>query len=225
MDMHSHLIPGIDDGSKNVDESIMMIKALLDLGFSRIITTPHILPGYFLNTKADIVLEAKNLQKHIEAEGLGIELLVAAEYYTDEHLLDLLEKDELLPLPGKHLLFELPVVDPPHNLHDYIFAMQTRGYIPLLAHPERYVYAYRDRTFLKDMRGLGVKFQMNILSLSGAYGQGPSTLATDLLDKGWYDFAATDLHNPSQVQALHEALHVMPHYEFANKELKSADGI
>ena len=117
----------------------------------------------------------------------------------DEYFLKRMDRGPLLSLPGNYLLFEFPVMDAPGNTHEVIFEMQTRGYKPVLAHPERYRYFFNSIELARKLKELGVFFQLNIMSLTGQYGKGPRMLAGEFLKKGWYDFCCNGLASANPI--------------------------
>jgi protein-tyrosine phosphatase len=192
-DIHSHLIPGIDDGVKTNDEAAAVIRKLTDLGFTKFITTPHINHAY-KNTPAIILNGLANLREFLASSGMQVEIAAAAEYYLDDNVLDALEQKQPLLTFGKdHLLFETNFLSEPLFMKDFIFKAITQGYRPLLAHPER--YAYFTLAKAEEYRSRGALLQVNLLSLSGFYSAPVQKMAEKLIDKGWVDFLGSDCHN------------------------------
>ena len=139
--MHSHLIAGIDDGAKTVEDAIEMIKALKKMGFKKIISTPHIFGDYYPNTPENIRSGLITLKAALTDAGVDIELEVAAEYYVDDYFENLLETNvELLSFSDQKILIEFSTFSEPVNIHNTLFTLNTKGYHPILAHPERYLY-------------------------------------------------------------------------------------
>lgn len=203
VDMHSHLIPGIDDGSPDIETSIKLIKGFVELGYKKIITTPHVLWEIYPNTTDAILKGAEKLKEAIAQEGLDIELHVAAEYFMDEHFVDLLrQKAPLLTLGGKMVLVEFSMANVPLDLQQVIFDLQMQDYQPVLAHPERYTYLSQRTDLLEDLKNAGCFFQLNLLSLTGYYGGSVQDLAEFLLKNNYYDFAGTDLHHERHLTLL-----------------------
>ncbi len=203
VDMHSHLLPGIDDGSPDLDTSLQLIRGLKNLGFSKLITTPHIFSDMYPNTRQGILEKLALVQQAVAAENLDIEIQAAAEYFLDEHVEQLLAKNEpLLTISGKMVLVEFSMAYPPHSLKNILFEMQMQGYQPIIAHPERYIYLEREKPFYDELKDLGCLFQLNILSLSGHYGKSSLELAQYLIKKGYYDLAGTDLHQVRHLESL-----------------------
>jgi tyrosine-protein phosphatase YwqE len=202
-DMHSHLLPGIDDGSPDMSTSLQLIRGLKGLGYKKIITTPHVLWEIYPNTRETIVNKQQEVQKEIEAAGIDIEFKAAAEYFIDDHFADQLKnKVPLLTISANMVLVEFSMVNMPMDLQEVLFEMQLQNYQPILAHPERYSFLLRKKEVFDELKNAGCLFQLNLLSLSGHYGEGIQQLAESLLKKGYYDYAGTDLHHHRHLSLL-----------------------
>lgn len=204
VDMHSHLIPGIDDGSKSLEESVSLVKDFVDLGYKKIITTPHIMGDFFKNTKETIYPGLKTLREKLIEEGIHIEIEAAAEYYLDEWFIEKLDKDEpLLSFGKRYLLFETSYMNASSQLHQAIFKLRSLGYIPILAHPERYTYLYAEGfDAFKKIYDMGVLFQINLNSLAGYYSKPAKVFAEKLIDNKMVDFVGTDCHGQRHIDVL-----------------------
>jgi tyrosine-protein phosphatase YwqE len=203
VDMHSHLIPGIDDGSPDMASSIALIREMQQLGYRKIITTPHILSGLYPNTTEIILSGLDDLRKELAAQQMDIEVYAAAEYFIDEHFQEQLKaKAPLLTLKDNLVLVEFSMITAPLDLQDVLFEMQLQHYQPIIAHPERYVYLRSRMEFFEELKNAGAQFQLNLLSITGHYGAHVRELAEYLLQKGMYDYAATDLHGPRHIEKL-----------------------
>ena len=205
-DMHAHWIPGIDDGAKTVEDSLAMLQGLASLGFSTLIATPHIMADYYRNTPECIREGLEKVREAAQAAGLSLRLEAAAEYYLDEQFVALLEKGNMLSFGKDYLLFELSYVNRPSNLQTAIFQIQTHGYQPVLAHPERYPYFGEDGnlTPFREMAEQGVLLQLNLGSLTGQHGPFARHLARELVDAQLVHFAGTDVHRASQTRDLEQ---------------------
>lgn len=204
-DMHSHLIPGIDDGSRDMETSLQLIKGMQELGYSKIITTPHILWDMYKNTSEIIVEKLATLQKAVKDAGIDVEINAAAEYYLDEHVEELLkQKKPLLTIHKNWVLSEFSLAFPSHGLKSILFEMQMQGYQPVIAHPERYIYMKDTKEFYDELKDSGCLFQLNLPSLGGFYGRSVQELANYLVKKEYYDLIGTDLHNERYLDALHD---------------------
>lgn len=202
-DMHSHLIPGIDDGSPDIDMSLRLIRGMKKLGYSKLITTPHITWDMFKNTRETILGGLDKLRTAIEQEGLQIEVRAAAEYFLDDHVTELLKNNEpLLTLSGNMVLVEFSMAFPSFSAKGLLFDLQMKGYQPVLAHPERYQYLENNKEFFDELKTLGCLFQLNLLSLTNYYGRSVHALAQYLIKKGYYNLAGTDLHHLQHLNRL-----------------------
>jgi tyrosine-protein phosphatase YwqE len=202
-DMHSHLIPGIDDGSSDLDTSIRLIRGLSELGFRKIITTPHVNWDHFPNTPEIIMAGYEKVQAEFGKHGIDVEFHAAAEYQMDEHFSSELSQGRpLLTLTRNWVLVELSFAIPSMNLQSLLFELQIKGYQPVLAHPERYLYFGADKSWYDRIRDSGCLFQVNLLSLAGHYGKGPQQLAGYLVKKKYVDLFGTDLHHEGHLAAL-----------------------
>jgi protein-tyrosine phosphatase len=205
-DMHSHLLPGIDDGSPDIENSIQLKKGLEDLGYQQFITTPHIMWDMYKNTAETIGNALQNLQRESGQNNIR----AAAEYFMDDYFDELLEKDQpLLTINGKRVLVEFSFVAAPLDLKEQLFKMQIKGYEPVLAHPERYTYFAGNKSLFDDFKSMGCLFQLNLLSLSGYYGKVPQELAAYLISKDYIDFAGTDLHHQRHLDTLRAGKGIM----------------
>ncbi len=205
VDMHSHLIPAIDDGAKNLEESLTLIKGLVEMGFSKIITTPHIMNEYYPNTPEIIRSGLDVLRQATEQAGVEVEIAAAAEYFIDETFEALLQsKAPLLCFGKKHILVEQSMLFPTNNLQQVLFLLNTQGYQPIVAHPERYIYYANDFKQFDILKSYGCRFQLNLLSLAGYYGKPQQQLALKLLRANMIDFVGTDLHHQRHLQALQQ---------------------
>jgi protein-tyrosine phosphatase len=203
-DMHSHLLPGIDDGAPDLEASLQLIRGMEALGYRKLITTPHILWDMYKNTPEKILRAFDTVQEALVKEGIGVELKAAAEYYIDEHVEGLLtRKEKLLTLGDNMVLVEFSMIHAPMGVKEVLFEMQMQGYQPIVAHPERYAYLSRNKEFYDELKEAGCLFQLNILSLTGGYGRTVTELAQYLLKHDFYNFVGTDLHHSRHLDALH----------------------
>ncbi len=213
MDMHSHLLAGLDDGVKSLEEAKEVIKDLAEMGFEKLITTPHIMNDTYRNDAKGIQNGLVELQQHLAKNSINIKLQAAAEYYLDEFLYArIINKQPLLTFGDKYLLFETNFISEPLQMKEFIFQASSQGYRLVLAHPERYGYLTMEKA--EDFRNRGVLFQLNSLSIGGAYSKSVQKMAIQLIDKGWVDFLGSDCHNAVQSKML-KALQKNKHYQRA----------
>jgi tyrosine-protein phosphatase YwqE len=202
-DMHSHLIPGVDDGSPDLATSLQLIRGMYELGYKKIITTPHVMRDMYKNSPETILPKLDLLREALIHEGLGVEIQAAAEYFLDEDVEELLRNNKkLLTISGNLVLTEFSLAWHQHNIKEILFEMQMRGYQPVIAHPERYIYLQNNKAFYDELKDIGCLFQLNILSLGGHYGKSVQELAQHLIKMNYYDLAGTDLHHARHLKAL-----------------------
>lgn len=206
VDIHSHLIPGIDDGAQTIEETIKIIKEFEKLGYKKIVTTPHIMSDYYKNTPEIILNGLKNVREAVSKQGLNIEIEAAAEYNLDADFEKLIDKGELLKFGENYLLFELPFFQEPPMLNDIIWKLQTKEYLPVLAHVERYTFWFSNWERIKELKDRGVLFQLNINSLTGHYGPEVKKLGEKLIDNNYVDFLGSDCHNINHVNLMKKAI-------------------
>ncbi|MEZ0485094.1 tyrosine-protein phosphatase [Fibrella aquatica] len=207
VDMHSHLIPDIDDGVKSLDETLICLKQFAEWGIRKVITTPHVSRDWYPNTPAIMQEGLARVQALIDEHQLPITLELAAEYLLDDFFIEQLNRGELLTFGEKrYLLVETGWSAPPYQLTDMLFRIQTRGYVPVLAHPERYKYYHTDREALAQLRETGCLFQLNWMSLSGRYGSQVERQARFLLERKWVSFIGSDLHRSHDLKTMKNLL-------------------
>lgn len=207
IDMHSHLLPGIDDGAPDTEASIALIKSLQALGFRKLITTPHIMSDLYRNSPEIIVTLLEHIQALIKQEKIDIQIDAAAEYYLDEHLMaKVLAGEKLLSFGNKYVLFETNFLNAPLNMNEFVFQLSIQGYKPVLAHPERYIYFYKRFDLMENLLNRGVYFQLNINSLSGYYSKEALYMAKELIKRRWVHFLGTDCHHEQHVEILRKVM-------------------
>ncbi len=204
VDMHSHLLPGIDDGSPDAETSVTFIKALMKLGYQKFITTPHIYPDLYPNTRETILAAHQILTAKLQQENINVEIIPAAEYFIDDLFADRLQKDEpLLTLHKNWVLVEVSFMSPPPDLNTILFNMIVKGYQPVLAHPERYSFYHSKKEIYHRFKDQGCMLQVNLLSLSGYYGKGAQEAAQYMVKEKIVDLIGTDLHHQRHLDAMH----------------------
>lgn len=203
VDMHSHLIPGIDDGSKTVEESLELIRILQGFGLKKLIMTPHVMSEFYRNTPEIIHEGLMKMRKAVANEGIDIELEAAAEYYMDEIFFEKIEKNQKLLTFGENkVLVETGFLSKPQILIETFFRMEMAGYQPVFAHPERYLYLQHDADLLDSLADRNIFFQLNLLSLTGYYSKPIKKFAEKLIDRGLIKVVGTDCHNIRYLEAL-----------------------
>ena len=203
VDMHSHLIPGIDDGSKSMEESLQLLRRLADFGLEKIITTPHIMSEYYKNTPEIIRMGLEDLRKAAKQEGIKIQIDAAAEYYIDEIFLEKVKAGEdLLTFGNQYILVETGFINKPQMLLDIFFHLEMAGYKPILAHPERYQYLLVDKKLQEELIDRKLLFQVNLLSLTGFYSKQVKEFGESLIERGVVPLLGTDCHNSRYLDML-----------------------
>jgi tyrosine-protein phosphatase YwqE len=204
-DMHSHLIPGIDDGAKDLEESLSLVRSLHEAGYRKMITTPHIFWDLYKNDSATILRGAEILNTAIKKEGLSCEVIPAAEYYLDDHFEKLIEQNDLLSFGDKYILFEISFVAEPPSFKRALFNLRLLGYKPILAHPERYEYWNTHFSKYEELAEQDVHLQLNINSLTGQYGQSVKRTAERMISEGLITFLGTDCHHSGHIDLMKQA--------------------
>lgn len=213
VDMHSHLLPGIDDGAKTLEDSENIIRKLMELGFTKLITSPHVHELY-RNSHQTILGKLNALRSYLKEKKINIQLETIAEYSLDEWLMHRVEEQSpLLTFHKKHLLFETNFFAEPLVLNDFIFKISSQGYIPVLAHPERYMYLLNNVPRIEDLLARGVLFQINSTSLAGLYGPVVEKLAKFLVDQKFVHLVGSDCHTLYQADMLQKALKTKHYYK------------
>lgn len=223
-DMHSHFLPGIDDGAKNIEDSLNLLRSMADMGYKNIITTPHVMIDYYPNTTQTIQNALQQAQNVLKENNIDIQLRAAAEYYIDEYFTQLIEKEPLLTIYKNEVLVEFSMLFETPILAQTLFSMQTAGYKPIIAHPERYVFFHRDINKYRELKDRGCLLQMNMLSIAGYYGQNIKMIAEQLLSMGLYDYVGSDAHHEKHIAVLRAMAcsrdyHKITGYPFLNSRL------
>jgi len=204
VDMHSHVLPGIDDGAKNPEESIFLIKKMMELGIKKIIATPHVMADFYKNTPETIGNALEILKAELVKENIDIVVEAAAEHYFDETFEARVDNHKLMTMGDNYALFEFSFVSAPPNYLQVVQKMKKMGYKPILAHPERYPYMGLEK--YKMLHDWGCNLQLNTISLTGYYGKEVKLLAESLVDNQLIDFISSDMHHPRHAAALADAL-------------------
>jgi len=207
VDIHSHLIPGIDDGVKTIDDSIFVLRHLEKLGFKKIITSPHVMADGYKNNP-EIILKGRDLVREaIKANAINIDFDATGEYNIDEGMYEKIEKKELLPFGKNYIMVEMPFLAKPSIMADIIYKLQIAGYNVILAHPERYPYFHEsDFSSYDSLKDRNLLFQINIGSLAGIYGKAAKFTAEKMIDENMVELVGTDLHGAKHLEVLEHCL-------------------
>ncbi len=206
VDVHSHLIPGIDDGSQTMEETIELLTNFQELGYKKVITTPHIMSDYYKNTPEIILGGLEEVRIALKEAGLTITIDAAAEYNLDADFEKIIDTDNLLTFGDQYVLFELPFFQEPPMLNEIVWKLQTKGFRPVLAHVERYSFWFNDWDRVIELKDRGVLFQVNINSLTGHYGPEVKTMAERLIDENLISLVGSDCHNMNHMELTKKAL-------------------
>ena len=200
-DIHSHVLFGIDDGAKTLDDTNYLLHSFIRLGFDKAITTPHTIEHVWNNTRESILKKEEEVKTLAPELTTQLQLKTASEYMMNESFLKLFQSEPLLTLKDKYVLVEMSYLSPPINLYEMIFELQLAGYTPVLAHPERYAFFHQNFPEYKKLKKSGCLFQLNLLSAVGYYGPEVSETAEKILKKGWFDFTGSDAHHKNHIDA------------------------
>lgn len=224
VDMHSHVLPGIDDGAATVEDSVILIRELMDAGIKKVIATPHIMQDYYRNTPETVNAALGVLRAELNRQGIDIPVEAAAEYYFDEYFIKLVDSEADLLTMGndKFLLMEFSFIDPPRSFVNTLQKLKSRGYRVILAHPERYAYYNLDE--LKNLKHWGFLLQLNTISLTGYYGREIKKMAEQLVDNNMVDLISSDMHHVRHAQAFKHSLN-MPYVKrlLSGHQLKNSE--
>ena len=205
-DIHSHILPGIDDGAPDIDTAIILIEGLMKLGVKRSVATPHIISDMYRNDADTINAALTLLKKELAKRKINFEVSAAAEYMMDAYFFELLQrKEKLLTISDNIVLTEFSYATMPNSPEKMSFTIITEGYIPILAHPERYPYYYSNYQMYHHLKDLGFLLQVNLLSLTGYYGKDAFKAANYLLKNDLVSYVATDMHHERHLEGLQEA--------------------
>ena len=208
VDIHSHVLPGIDDGAKTMEDTRFLLDGMAQLGFSKSITTPHTMGNVWDNTSETIkeALEAVHATVPIPAQALNLQ--AASEYFLDEHLMELATQGPLLTLKENYILVEMSYLNAPLQLYDFLFELQLKGYQLILAHPERYSFLHSHKKEYEKLKKAGCMFQLNLLAAVGYYGRDVANTADYLLKEGLYNYVGSDIHHKFHVESFQKKITV-----------------
>ncbi|MEO6732975.1 MAG: CpsB/CapC family capsule biosynthesis tyrosine phosphatase [Ferruginibacter sp.] len=202
-DIHSHILPGIDDGSADIETSLQLVKGIYDLGIRKTVATPHVISDIYRNTPETINAALAELRAACVQADIKIEIEAAAEYMLDDYFLKLLhEEAPLLTIHKNIILTEQSYASSSNNLNEIAFAIMTKGYRPIMAHPERYFYYHDNYESYSHLKDMGFLLQVNLLSLTGYYGKSVAKAAKYLLENDMADFVGTDMHHNRHLNIL-----------------------
>jgi tyrosine-protein phosphatase YwqE len=206
IDIHSHLLPGIDDGAKTFSDTLRLTKALQNFGVTQFITTPHIIQHVWDNTQEQILENKTHTIEQLRQNGINSPFKAAAEYLMDDQFVQLFQSQQLLTLKDNYVLVEMSYINAPIQLYSILFDLRVAGYTPVLAHPERYLFYHKNFNEYEKLKKAGCLFQLNLLSVVGYYGDGIAKTAEQLLQKGMYTYVGSDVHHDNHIAAFDQKL-------------------
>lgn len=201
VDIHSHVLPGIDDGAKNLKDSQFLMESMLSFGFKKCITSPHTMANVYNNTIETINSAKERVENELPELAKKLDLNAASEYYIDENFIENFKSNPLLTIKDNYVLVEMSFLNPPIQLHEYLFELQLAGYQPILAHPERYSFYHSNFKDFEKLKKMGLKFQLNLLSSVGYYGPDVANASDNLLKAGFIDFVGSDIHHKQHIDS------------------------
>ena len=201
IDIHSHILPGIDDGAKNLENSEFLLDAMVALGFKKIITTPHTMKNVWDNSRIEIENTLQLVKEKLPKLSEKLDISCASEYFIDENFIEQFQNEKLLPLKDNYVLVEMSYLNAPIQLYDILFSLQLNGYQPVLAHPERYSFFHSNFKEYEKLKKAGCLFQMNLLSSVGYYGKEVAETANKLLANNLINFVGSDVHHHKHIKA------------------------
>jgi protein-tyrosine phosphatase len=204
IDIHSHLLPGIDDGARTFEDTLRLTQALQGMGISQFITTPHIIQQVWDNTHEQILEKKTATVLELEKNNIRVPFHAAAEYLMDDQFVQLFQSGNLLTLKDNYVLVEISYINAPIQLYSILFDLQIAGYIPVLAHPERYLFYHNNCNEYLKLKRAGCLFQLNLLSVVGYYGAAITKIAEQLLQKGMYTYVGSDVHHDNHIAAFNQ---------------------
>ncbi|GEL12007.1 Tyrosine-protein phosphatase YwqE [Flavobacterium glycines] len=208
IDIHSHLLPGIDDGAKTFEDSLRLTQALKNFGIKQFITTPHIIQHIWENTHDQIIANKNNTVEALRKSNINVPFKAAAEYLMDDQFVRLFQSNDLLTLKDNYVLVEMSYINAPIQLYSILFDLRVAGYTPVLAHPERYLFYHKNFSEYDKLKKAGCLFQLNLLAVVGYYGDNIAKIAESLLQKGMYDFVGSDVHHNNHITAFEQKLKI-----------------
>lgn len=208
IDIHSHLMFGIDDGAQTKEDTLFLIAHLKNMGITNFITTPHTFSGFWDNTSEKILAKEKEVKELFQQNNITNSFKTASEYLLDDHFVELFQNKDILTLKDNYVLVEMSYLNPPIQLYTILFDMQVAGYKPVLAHPERYTFYHKNFEAYKKLKNQGCLFQLNLLSTVGYYGREVQETANKLLKSGMIDFVGSDVHHKKHIEAFDNKLNL-----------------
>lgn len=238
IDMHSHILPNIDDGSKSIEETFNLIKEAQSVGFEAIVSTSHYMEGYYEIDSQEREVWINAIYDNLQAKNINLKLYLGNEIYISENLIKLLEEGKASTINNtSYVLFEIPLNAEPLYLYDIIYQMQQYKIVPILAHPERYSFVQREPELIYDLVQKGVLMQSNYGSIIGQYGKKAQFLVKKLFESKLVHMLGSDVHRQNTIypkipyildiltkeigeEKLNELTNINPKLVLANKRIE-----
>ncbi|MDB5280378.1 MAG: hypothetical protein JWR61_5333 [Ferruginibacter sp.] len=218
-DIHSHILPGIDDGSPDIDTSLQLVRGIYELGIRETVATPHVICDLYRNTPDTIHNALAQLTAACARNSMDIKITAAAEYMLDDYFVQLLKGPApLLTIYNNIILTEQPFASPSPNVHRIAFEIVTSGYRPIMAHPERYHFYHDDYSAYGTLKDIGFLLQVNLLSLTGYYGKPVAKAARYLVENNLADLVGTDMHHTRHLDMLKDKKNLQTLNELLGKK-------
>lgn len=208
IDIHSHVLFGIDDGAQTIEDTSYLLESCRQMGFSRMITTPHTCSSVWENTRNGIETKLDEVHQLVPDLSQALHLKAASEYMLDDSFVALFQEEKLLTLKDNHVLVEMSYINPPIQLFDILFELQVAGYQPVLAHPERYNFYHNNFEAYKKLKKAGCLFQANLLSTVGYYGEHVTKTVEKLFKNDMIDFTGSDIHHKNHIASFSKKVKV-----------------
>jgi tyrosine-protein phosphatase YwqE len=208
IDIHSHVLPKIDDGSKSIEETTILLEKMAKIGFEKCIVTPHTMTNIWDNSSGFIEDTFEKTKRKLPSDLSKMLVKASSEYMMDESFIERLQNQSLLTIKDEIVLVEMSYLNPTLDLKNILFQLQMKGYTPLLAHPERYLYFHNTKKDYALLKDLGCLFQLNLLSTIGYYGKPVADVADYLLSNNLIDFVGSDIHHKRHVDGFQERIKI-----------------
>ena len=207
VDLHCHWLPGIDDGPRDIEDSVAILRCLRAVGMTRVVATPHMRPGLYDNTRPQILAAFERTVPQLKRHSALPAVSVSSEHYFDELVYQRLVAGEGLPLPGgRAVLIEFAGSASPAGLDHRLADLRRCGLLPVIAHPERYQWLWDRPEVLERLIDDGAACVLNAAALVGGNGRRVQNCAEDFLDRGLYHATCSDAHEPEDVTAFADGL-------------------
>ena len=218
-DIHSHILFDVDDGSSSIEESIELLKKMSEVGFNKIILTPHYIESSdYTSENEEKLQKLEELKNKIKENKLDIKIYLGNEIFINKELINYIKDNKIYPLNNsKYILVELPFHNQILNIEDIMYEIKYNGYIPIIAHPERYTYFQNDYKLVENLKSEGILFQSNYSSILGYFGKGAKKLMKKMLKDKYIDYLGTDIHHINKT-------YVLDNFNKIEKKIKKITG-